>query len=153
GLMVLVLFLGGGFGWVVRRTHIQRDAVAAIRRGGGAVVYDWQSPNGQFNKNANPPGPRWLVDALGPDFLGSVKAAQIGPRDADAVMAHIGQLHRLEELSIRPRSTLTNAGMVHLRGLARLKTFGIGDAKITGAGLANLAALTQLRSLNLNGIP
>ena len=39
-LMVLVLVFGGGFGWVVHRARVQREAVAAIERAGGAVGYD-----------------------------------------------------------------------------------------------------------------
>ena len=33
GLIVLVLVIGAGLGWLVRSAHIQRDAVAAITRG------------------------------------------------------------------------------------------------------------------------
>ena len=33
GLMVLVLVLGGGFGWLARRVNVQRDAVAAVKSG------------------------------------------------------------------------------------------------------------------------
>jgi hypothetical protein len=33
GLVVAVLVLGGGFGWVVNRARVQREAVAAIERG------------------------------------------------------------------------------------------------------------------------
>ena len=31
GLIVVVLVIGAGLGWIVRQAHIQRDAVAAIR--------------------------------------------------------------------------------------------------------------------------
>ena len=40
--MMLVLVFGGMLGWVVHLAHVQRDAVAAIRSGGGQVTYDWQ---------------------------------------------------------------------------------------------------------------
>ncbi len=32
GLIVLVLVIGAGLGWMVRQAHIQREAVAAIRK-------------------------------------------------------------------------------------------------------------------------
>jgi hypothetical protein len=35
GLIVLVLVIGVGLGWIVRRAHIQRDAVSAITKAGG----------------------------------------------------------------------------------------------------------------------
>jgi hypothetical protein len=40
GLIVVVLVIGVGLGWVVRQAHGQRDAVAAILRAGGVVEYD-----------------------------------------------------------------------------------------------------------------
>ena len=39
GLIVLVLLIAIGLGWLVRRRHIQRDAVAAIREAGGQADY------------------------------------------------------------------------------------------------------------------
>ncbi len=50
GLMVLVLVLGGGFGWFCHRARIQRDAVAAVRHVGGSVIYGWQWKDGSFEK-------------------------------------------------------------------------------------------------------
>jgi hypothetical protein len=41
GLIVVVLLTGGWLGWIVREAHFQRDAVAAIVKSGGIVVYDW----------------------------------------------------------------------------------------------------------------
>jgi hypothetical protein len=40
GLVVLVLVIGAGLGWVVRQIHIHRDAVAAIKHAEGSVKYD-----------------------------------------------------------------------------------------------------------------
>lgn len=42
GLIVLVLIIGAGLGWIVHGVRSQREAVAAIRRDGGAVLYDWE---------------------------------------------------------------------------------------------------------------
>ena len=41
-LMVLVLITGGGLGWVIHRARVQREAVAAILRAGGSVMYEHQ---------------------------------------------------------------------------------------------------------------
>ena len=32
GLLVLVLVIGAGLGWIVRQAHVQRDAVAALAK-------------------------------------------------------------------------------------------------------------------------
>jgi hypothetical protein len=50
GLIVLVLIVGGGLGWIahlVRSAQGQRDAVAAVRKVGGFVLYDWQYEGGK----------------------------------------------------------------------------------------------------------
>jgi hypothetical protein len=70
-LMILVLLLGGGLGWIERSARIQRDAVAAIERTGAGDVYDWQLRNGTHNPKGKPWAPRWLVDRLGVDYFGS----------------------------------------------------------------------------------
>ena len=40
GLMILVLVLSAGLGWVIRPARIQRNTVTAIQRLGGNVTYD-----------------------------------------------------------------------------------------------------------------
>ena len=51
GLIVLVLVIGAGVGWLVRSARIQRDAVAAIQNAGGSVSYDWVISSGNLNLN------------------------------------------------------------------------------------------------------
>jgi hypothetical protein len=41
GLVVGVLIIGAGLSWLVRSARIQREAVAAIKKGGGDVIYLW----------------------------------------------------------------------------------------------------------------
>jgi hypothetical protein len=47
GLIVLVMVIGCWLGWIVQGAHVQRDAVAAIRRAGGEVEYDCYWSNGR----------------------------------------------------------------------------------------------------------
>ena len=47
GMIVVVLLIGVWMGWLVRNTRIQREAIAAIRKAGGRVLYDWQWKNGR----------------------------------------------------------------------------------------------------------
>src|SRR5262249_17562117 len=45
GMIVVVLVIGGGSGWIAqlaRQARIQRDAMAAITKVGGFAFYDWQ---------------------------------------------------------------------------------------------------------------
>ena len=48
GLIVVVLVIGAGLGWVVSEAHVQRDAVAAIRRAGCSVMYSWEWSDGKL---------------------------------------------------------------------------------------------------------
>ena len=56
------------------------------------------------------------------------------------------------EVSLRSRfgfSQLTDAGLVHLKGLTNLQDFHLDDTQITDAGLVHLKGLTNLQSLYL----
>jgi hypothetical protein len=46
---------------------------------------------------------------------------------------------------------ITDAGMVHLKGLTQLTGLSLWGTKVTDAGLANLRGLSQLRDIDLNG--
>jgi hypothetical protein len=41
-----LIWHGGRLGWIVDRAKIQRDAVAAIQRGGGSAFYEWDFRDG-----------------------------------------------------------------------------------------------------------
>ena len=157
-MMALILILGVGLGWVVHRANVQRDAVAAIRRAGGRATYEWEvtrvtGPSGdllQPNPNGRPRGPRWLIRSLGLDYFGSVVGGELGPRDGDTVMAHVGRLDRLEVLAIG-RAPLTEAGASHLRALRGLKDLHLGRA--ARPGLKSIEGLRRLQRLDLREIP
>src|SRR4051794_1544302 len=82
-LMVVVLILGGVFGWIAhlaRLARVQRDAVAAVSKAHGSVLYDWQmqgdevrvNPDTNTTENEVPRVPKWLVDRLGVEYFGDV---------------------------------------------------------------------------------
>ena len=59
-VMAVVLILAVLLGWFVRRAQVQREAVAAIEKSGGQVVYYWQktpaATTAVTNLKAAPPG-------------------------------------------------------------------------------------------------
>jgi internalin A len=166
GLMLLVLILGGGFGWVVHRARVQRDAVAAIEAAGGSVRYKFftlSSRNYKFET------PKWLFSLLGPDYLATVNGVHLQPPrrrfrrgkvvlqaeypgNPDLVMAHVGRLDALEVVQV-DGVPITDEGLAYLRGLKRLRTLLISQTKVTGAGLESLAGLHELLLLDLEGLP
>src|SRR5262249_38890266 len=137
-LMVLILVVGGGLGWFIRRATVQRDAVKAITAAGGNVVYDFQQNAARFSPSATPPapGPKWLVGLLGVDFFADVTSVTIRTPQTDAILAHVGRLRRLERLDARS-TRVTDAGLARLAGLSELRGLSCsGTPGLTDAGLA-----------------
>jgi hypothetical protein len=177
GLILLVLAIGAGLGWMVHRAHLQRDAVAAIRRAGGTIGYEWEVQHGYFvpgSQRARPRAPGWLVDRVGVDYFGSVLFVDLLKRGSDADLVLVGNLSRLESLGLNwtpltdaglayltgltrlrelalMQTRITDAGLAHLRGLTSLEDLWLADTRITDAGLAHLTGLTRLRQLWLKG--
>ncbi len=149
GLIVLVLAIGAGLGWIVRSARIQREAVAAIRKSDGIVYYDWQSTPGLTTPAGKPRVPRWLVDLIGVDYFGHIRAVSLH-RATDATMAQVGRLDQLDTVLLRD-SSLSDTGLAHLSGLANLSILDLGQTRITGAGLAHLKGLSKLQVLDLVG--
>ena len=46
---------------------------------------------------------------------------------------------------------ITDAGLVYLKGMQKLKVLGLSGSKITDAGMAHLKGLTKLEGLDLKG--
>jgi hypothetical protein len=57
GLIVVVLVMGAGLGWIVHQAHVQRDAVAAALKTGGAVSYDREKRDGTTIPGGEPWAP------------------------------------------------------------------------------------------------
>src|SRR4051794_11935806 len=77
-LLVFVTVASVGFGYFahkLRQAERQRAAVEALRIAGGRLVrYDYQidSDGNDLPGFPEPPGPAWLLDRLGIDFLANV---------------------------------------------------------------------------------
>lgn len=162
-LMILILILGGGIGWIVYRARVQRDAVAAIRQAGGHVHYDPDyapsiGPAGNRipvqTRRGWPTVQRWLVELLGIDFFAAPSRVVIGSDVDDKVLAHIGRLTQLRTLVVDGNCSTTTA-LSHAR-LPRTPNSHVGrrkSAKVTRTGLEAIGGLAQLRTLDLIGIP
>ena len=148
GLIVLVLLTGAGLGWLVRSARIQRDAVAAIRKSSGGILYDWEWKDGVYLARGEPFVPRWLVDRMGVDYFGHVVVVWLAQGGSVADLLHVGHLSQIEQLDLNG-SFVTDAGLVHLRGLTNLSSLGLHSTQVTDAGLAHLERLTRLSSLYL----
>lgn len=156
-LMMFVLVLGGGLGWLAYRERVQRMAVAAIEAAGGKVAYDWEygseiGPAGirPARFGTKPPGPKWLYDAVGPHYLGDVVDVRLGGAKADeSVMAHVGRLGRLMLLDLKGADGVTDSGLVHLRRLREITSLDLASTGATGACLTHLAGMSRMAHLHL----
>jgi hypothetical protein len=156
-LMVLVLAIGGGLGWLGYRARVQREAGAAIERAGGHVLYEWDAElglaNGLFEYTTSAPEPprppEWLLNLLGPDYLGSITDVfwEANATVNDDLLAHVGRLRRVERLTMRGGESVTEAGLVHLENLKRIKELEISVPLLRG--LRHLKGASQLEVLRV----
>ena len=146
GLIVLVLLIGGGLGWIVRCARIQREAVAAIESAHGRVEYDWQWTDGKAIQGGKPWAPRWLVNLMGVDYFGCITRVELIGTANDAALVQVGRLARLEHLNLWD-SSVSDTGLAHLQGLTELSHFDLRFTPVTDLGLEHLKGLTNLRQL------
>jgi hypothetical protein len=168
--------MGAGLGWVVRSARIQREAVQAITRAGGWVKYEWEWTVGNAGRGlptndvpgGKPWAPQWLVDLIGVDFFSHATNASLGEKGTDALLVQVGRLRRLQRLNVnqppaqslvyeagRPSrlqrlsvgtSSVSDAGLAHLKGLAALSILTLLRTQVTDAGVKELRqALPNLR--------
>jgi internalin A len=145
GMMLIVLLIGGWLGWMVHRAKVQREAVAAIVKAGGNVLYDWElgKPPG-----AKPNGPKWLRDLIGIDYFDTVVAINANrPAVDDAVVAHIGRLTHVTFLGLQD-STVTDVGLAKLAGLHKLRNLLLRTPNVNGSSFRHLSGLRGLCNLH-----
>ena len=153
GLIALVLVLGVGLGWLVRkRCASSAEAVAAIIESGGLVKYNWgwtRASSGMVIKRADP---GWLANLIGIEYIGHVTDVWLTASGAvtETTLMQVGRLTRLEKLRL-DQATVNDAWLAHLAGLARLKSLNLEGTRVTDVGLAHLTGLTELRYLDVVG--
>ena len=147
GLIVLVLVIGAGLGWIVRNAHIQREAVAAIYSAGGfASPMTGSGATGKSVQKVNV-GTRWLVDLIGSRLFQSrhdVRLLSQSTGSAGRRDENLGHLTRLQPWISRivPWRRRDDAFGGADRTI-RLHLFG---TQVTDAGLVHLKGLTNLSS-------
>jgi hypothetical protein len=153
GLIVLVIVVGAGLGWIVRQAHVQRGAVATIEEAGGSVRYDWEWSNGKSLPGGKPWAPRWLVNLIGVDYFGHVTAVvshHMSAATSDAVTVQVGRLTRVQSLNLHD-SSISDSALRHLRALTNLTVLLLYRTQVSDAGLVHLKELTNLSYLQLDG--
>jgi hypothetical protein len=135
-LVVLVVALRVGI-----PIYRQQVAIREIERLGGWVLTEERGPNWLR---------RWVGDKATTFGLAtSAVFTETKITDADLVVL-APQLRNFERL-ILARTHITDAGLIHLRGLTDLRELDLDDTDISDAGLVHLKTMTGLKELGLYG--
>jgi len=111
-------------------------------------------PGGYVNMGSV--GPNWVRDLIGDDwnnFFGEpYELILMDSCVDDAFLAHVSALTRLKRLIIDGTATkVTDAGLANLAGMTELRGLFIPDTNVTDAGLMHLSRLPNLLALDLRG--
>ena len=163
-LMLLVLLVGGGFGWTVHIVHsarIQRKAVAAVEAAGGYVFYACERDptrivtvpmptRKRVSRALKPAGltrPPWA----GIDYFNNVIEIVLPGVLSDDELVLVGRFPRVEKVwHSGSHQWLTDAGVAHLHGLPSLRELDLSRSGVTDAGLVHLSGMNILEQLNLS---
>jgi hypothetical protein len=154
-LMFLVLAIGAGLGWtmhVVREARTQRESVSAIKEAGGDVFYDCELDPDRANMVRRPRYLEWLDGRVGIDYFSNVVEVMLPGDLTDVELRLVGRFPRIERvLYDGSRSSVTDAWLAHLDGLANLRELDLSGTYITDAGLVHVKGMRRLRNLDLGG--
>jgi Leucine rich repeat/Leucine Rich repeat len=162
GLIALVVVMALGLAWEAHRTRIQRRAVATIRAADGSVKYDWQWRDGEPVPDGKPPAPPQIVELIGVDHFGSVKAVELFPRsrpvrnfsaedraNLDSALDSIKTLRQVEHVNLLA-SRVNDGELAKLNGVKTMNHLDLNWTAIGDAGLEQLAGLPNLTRLCLH---
>lgn len=121
GLLIFMLLASVGLSWFgvkYRRAERQRKFVEAIRKAGGLVYYQHELDCRGRQHSYPPPGPVWLRQIVGDDFLASIRRVTFTDHDLSAeALAFLATWDGCEELCAY---CVTDAGLERIRKWTRL---------------------------------
>jgi hypothetical protein len=161
-LRTLLIFVTAGailmswFAVKMKQAHRQKEVIAQIEYATDnitQVAYDYQfDKSGNFDKNAKPSAPSWLVDRLGIDFFANVVYLHIDSANdgiKSVAVEPIFDLPQLREASLG--SITSESDLEQLSKLKYLEVLHVSSDHITDSGIAPLKNLPRLKHLTLMG--
>ena len=144
-LTTLVAIACSWYAYEMNEAAKRRAAIAEIEKLGGGVYY-YDGPHGEPPKWYS-----WMRKLHGDQHLGN--AVYVGlnnPGITDADLVHLRGLTKIEMLYLT-QSQITETGLVHLGDLANLRMLDLVWTQTTDAGLVHLKSLANLEQLFLRG--
>lgn len=128
----------------------QRHAVEAIRTSGGSAIYDFQMRGGKVLVSPHPPGPDWLRDIVGVDFLARVEVVTLtAPNDKS--LSAIADLGALRSLALSGEKLKNGDVLSIVSRLKRLRSLWLYNFTVDEACWKTLGKINSLETLNLWG--
>ena len=145
---VLVTVFSVWLGVVVHRANEQKKAVEWVREIGGSVWYDYQyDADGSFINDAEPPGPKWLMQLLGAEYFQEVFTVDLFDKQVSDLTPLV-ELKQLKDLGLYNTSA---SDLAPLAKLPNLRWLWLNGTQVSD--LTPLAKLTSLERLELNDTP
>jgi len=143
-------------GWEVHSANRARVGIALAKSFHGRFYLDDEcelaaTRDGYRFKDRSPSGPEWLQQIAGDYYfrrivLLTIKWQPVTDDDLRRIVAVMPDLWSLD----LEKTDVTNAGMVHLRGLRQLRQLAVTRANIDSVGITSLRPLSRLKWLELD---
>ncbi|MEE8452886.1 MAG: leucine-rich repeat domain-containing protein [Thermoguttaceae bacterium] len=151
-ITTLVAVAGSWYTYEMRQAAKRRAAIAKIQKLGGYLSY--YDANNPLTDHYPVRWYSWLRRLHGDKHLGNIVIfawlARASPTHvSDADLVHLKGLTSLTSLDLSD-TQITDAGMVNLKDLTNLIDLWLGSTKITDAGLVHLEGMGNLKSLYLS---
>jgi hypothetical protein len=146
-LLIFMTVVALACGWLatkIEKKHSEREAVEAIIKLGGDVMYDYQ-----YTDSRKPSTPIWLANVLGEGLFDDVRDVDLENANADAALVHVQVLTQLKTLALW-ESKVTDAGLAHFRGPSQLVWIALTNTSVGDAGLEFLDRLAELDYVDLS---
>ncbi len=154
GLLLVILAIALGLGWIANKARQQREAVSALQKFGGFVHYDWEFKNGRvkvprgnslwkptwgtLTPGRKPWAPDWVRRAAGDECFQSIAHVSlyvdIKKGMADATWVNMGAADQ----ALRKLATQTS-----------VRTLQIGGQQVTDENLSYVGQMTGLEELSI----
>lgn len=130
-------------GWNVNKAHRQKTTVAWVEAMGGSVGYDYAIDGTNISLPDAEPGPKWLRDAIGVDYLATVDYVDLSHSEVTD-LSPLADLSKLKTLLL---SHTTVKDLSPLTNLAELERLDLSNTQVSN--LTPVANLTKLKSLSV----